>query len=92
MNGAAGAAAVAAVIQAIKASGVIVRVEREAFAELVNRNPEGLVVHSLTGLFTTRHAYLMSYKGLAFSTRSRESISLPTTCELVEARKVWMPD
>jgi hypothetical protein len=91
VNGAAGAAAIAAVIKAIKASGVVVRIDREAFISLVNRNRDGLVVHSLGGIISTKHVYLMSYKGLAFYTRSREPISLPTTYEIVEARSVWMP-
>lgn len=91
MNGAAGAAAVAAIIQAVKASGAIVRVEPDAFRGLVSRNPSGLVVRAPAGLFSNRHAYLMSYKGLAFYTKSHEPIALPATCEMVEARKIWVP-
>jgi len=94
MNGAgAAAAAAAAVAQAIKASGVIVRLEPKEFLKLLNRNSSGLVVHALAGLFkfSTSHTYLMGYKGLAFYTRCREPIPLPGTCEVMEAQKVWMP-
>jgi len=88
MHGTAGAAAV---IQAIKASGAVVRLGPEDFLRLVNRNPNGLVVHARAGLFWNKHAYLMGYRGLAFYTRSPESIPLPSGCELVEARRLWMP-
>lgn len=90
---AAAVAAGAAVAQAIKASGAIVRVEPEDFRRLLNRNPNGLVVHAVGGLFrfSTAHTYLMGYKGLAFYTRSREAVPLPSTCEVVEARKIWLP-
>ena len=92
MNGAgAAAAAAAAVAQAIKASGVIVRVEPDEFRKLLDQNAQGLVVHALGGLFSTRHKYLMGYKGLAFYTSAREAILLPSTCQIVEAQRIWIP-
>lgn len=93
--GAAGAAgAAAAVVRAIKASGVIVRVEPEDFQRLLRRQQEPLVVHATSGLggfFGTYHQYLSSYKGLAFFTRSPDSLTLPSGCEVVQAKKIWMP-
>jgi hypothetical protein len=88
---AAAAAAAAAVAQAIKASGAIVRVEPGEFGKLLNRNPEALIVHAPGGFFIGGHSYLMSYKGLAFYARSREPLLLPSTCEVVEAGKIWIP-
>lgn len=91
MNGAAGAAAAAAAIaRAIKASGTLVRVEPEDFQALVDRNAQGLIVHSAPGVFSG-HKYLMSYKGLAFYTSTRDAIHVPSTCQVVEARKIWIP-
>lgn len=90
MSGAAAAAA-AATIRAVKASGAIVRVEPEEFRKLVGQNGQGLVVHSIEGLFSSKHRYLMGYKGLAFHTSAHDPIHVPSTCQVVEASKIWMP-
>ena len=89
MNGAAAAAAAAA--KAIKASGTIVRIERDEFRKLLGQNVDGLVVHAVGGLFLAKHNYLMGYKGLAFYTSAREEIALPSTCQIVEAKRIWIP-
>ncbi|HEX2253865.1 MAG TPA: hypothetical protein VHQ65_11410 [Thermoanaerobaculia bacterium] len=90
--GAAGAAALAAAIaQAVKASGVLVRVEPEDFRLLLERNHGGLVVTATGGFLGGRHDYLMSYKGLAFFTRSKEPIELGGDVEVVAAQKIWIP-
>ena len=86
---AAGAAAAAAT--AIKASGAIVRLEPTEFQKLLRRNADGLVVHAVGGVFSSRHKYLMGYKGLTFHTSVREAISLPSTCDVVESKKIWIP-
>ena len=90
MSGAAAAAAAAAV-RAIKASGVIVRVEPDEFRKLVGHNAQGLVVHAVGGIFSTKHNYLMGYKGLAFYMSASEAIYVPGTCQVVEASKIWIP-
>ena len=92
MSGAAGAAAgAAAVANAIKASGAIVRIEPDEFRKLLDQNPEGLVVHALAGLFSSRHKYLMGYRGLVFYASAGEPISLPGRCQVIEAKKIWTP-
>jgi hypothetical protein len=88
--GAAGAAA-AAIAQAIKASGVIVRVEPDDFLGILHRQQGALVVHATGGIFSTNYQYLMSYKGLAFFTKSSEPLNLPSGTELVQARSIWIP-
>jgi hypothetical protein len=85
------AAAAAAAAQAIKASGTIVRVESEDFLRILRRQQEPLVVHATGGLFSTSYQYLSSYKGLAFFTRSQAPLSLPGGCEVVRAKKIWIP-
>lgn len=84
-------AAAAAAAEAIRASGAIVRVEPGEFRKLLNYNAEGLVVHAVGGMFSPGHRYLMGYKGLAFYTSAREPIPLPGKCQVVEARKIWIP-
>lgn len=90
--GASGAAAAAAAIaQAIKASGVIVRVEPGDFLAILEHQEGPLVVHAEGGVFFTNYQYLTSYKGLAFFTKSHNPISLPAGTELVQAKKIWIP-
>jgi hypothetical protein len=89
MSGAAAAAAAAA--KAIKASGAIVRVAPEEFRKLLDRNSDALVVHSDAGFFSHGHKYLMGYKGLVFYTISSEPMSLSARCQVVEAKKIWLP-
>ena len=91
MGGAGAAAAAAAVANAIKASGAIVRIEPAEFRKLLNQNPEGLVVHAVGGLFSSRHKYLMGYGGLVFYASVGEPIPLPGRCQVIEAKKIWVP-
>ena len=91
MSGAAAGAAAAAAIQAIKASGAIVRVEPDEFQKLMTQNNQGLVVHSPGGFLSSKHKYLMGFKGLAFHTLAREPLHIPSTLQVVEASKIWTP-
>jgi hypothetical protein len=91
MSAAAGAAAVAAIANAIKASGVIVRVSPGDFANILRRVENPLVVYSQGGFFTTKHQYLTSYKGLAFYAKSPNQIDLPKSAEVIIARGIWIP-
>src|SRR5215813_1334409 len=89
--GAAAAGAAAAVANAVKASGVIVRVEPADFVGILKRQPGALVVHATGGFFSTNYQYLTSYKGLAFFTKSSASLDLPAGTELIQARSMWAP-
>jgi hypothetical protein len=89
--GAAGAAA-AAIAQATKASGVLVRLDPAEFMRVVGRVPDPLVVVATGGLFTKNYQYLVSYKGLAFYTKSAEPLPLPATAEVIAAKGIWMPN
>jgi len=87
----AAAGAAAAIAQATKASGVIVRVNRDDFLEIVSRNSEPLVVEATGGFFHTVYMYLTSYRGLAFFAKSDVPLSLPDHCEIIQANKIWIP-
>jgi hypothetical protein len=92
MAAAAGAAgAAAALANAVKASGVIVRVTPEDFAAILRRAENPLVVHATGGVFTTNYQYLTSYKGLAFYTKSNAPLALPFGAELMTAKSIWVP-
>ncbi len=90
MTGAESAAA-AAMVQAIKASGAIVRVTPELFLQLVGRQEEPLVIRSRGGLFQARWQYLASYRGFVFFAKSPEPLPLPGRAEVLDAKKIWVP-
>ena len=86
-----GAAAAAAIANAIKASGVLVRVDPAEFSKILAHAKDPLVVTAPGGLFSKKYQYLVSYKGLAFYTKSDEPIALPTGCEVVTAGSINIP-
>jgi len=90
-SGAVAAAQSAAIAQAIKASGAIVRVESRDFAAILEKATDPLVVYAQGGFFSTKYQYLTSYKGLVFYTKSDTPLRLPTGAEVVQARKIWIP-
>ena len=86
------AAAMAAIIaNAIKASGVVVRVTLEDFANILRRVEKPLVIYNKGGFFTTKHQYLTSYKGFAFYTKSANQLDLPKSVEVIVAQNIWIP-
>ncbi|HEX8635795.1 MAG TPA: hypothetical protein VF703_16720 [Pyrinomonadaceae bacterium] len=89
--GATAAMAAAAIANAIKASGVLVNVAPEDFAAIVRRTERPLVVTAEGGMFSTHYKYLTSYKGLAFYTKARVPLVLPSDAEVVRARGISIP-
>ena len=85
------AAHAAAIANAIKASGVLVRVDPTEFARILHRAEEPLIVVARGGLFRSSWRYLTSYKGLAFHTKSSEPIPLPGRAEVVHADAISIP-
>jgi len=94
MTGAAGASsagAQAGMIQAVRALGVIVRVEPDQFIEVLLRMEKPLIVSAEGGIFKTNYRYLTSYKGIAFFTKAARPLPLPKDAEIVVASKIWVP-
>lgn len=87
----AAAAAAAAIANAIKASGVVVRVDPVAFQTILRKVEHPLVVYAEGGFFSTNYQYLISYKGFAFVTKASAPILLPPGVETVVAAKIWLP-
>lgn len=85
------AAAAAAVMQAIKASGAIVRVEPSDFKNLVWKSAQPLVVMAEGGFLSSSFQYLTSYKGLIFFTKSKVPLELGNQVELMKAKNIWIP-
>lgn len=88
---AAGAAAIAAIANAIKASGVVVSVTPTDFQKILRKIESPLVLYNEGGFFSTKYRYLVSYKGFAFFTKASEQILLPQGVETVTVQSMWMP-
>jgi hypothetical protein len=84
-------AAAAALAQAIKASGAIVRVDPADFNAILGKQRGALIVHARSGFVRASYQYLTSYKGLTFFTRSSVPLILPGDAEQIIARAIWVP-
>jgi len=93
-SGATVAATSAAVIaQAARANGIIVQIDREAFLNILLNQESPLVVVAPAGFlsFGPKYQFLTSYKGLAFHTTSSQMLDLPPDAEVIEAKRMWIP-
>jgi hypothetical protein len=81
----------AAIAEATRASGAIVQMQPEGFAEILRKAESPLVIVASGGIFGKKFDYLTSYKGLAFFCRSAEPLQLPTRAEVIHAGKIWIP-
>jgi hypothetical protein len=91
MSAGAGAAH-AAIQQAIKASGAIVRIESKEFSRLISKMDSGLVIESVTHFFGKGYyKYSTSYSGFIFYCKSNEQISVSSRLEKISARSMWFP-
>ena len=88
----AAASAAAAIANAIKASGVLVRVTPGDFMAILKRMDEPLVVVGKGGYFKKHYRYLTSYRGLAFHTQSADALVLPPRAEIVGAKQISIPE
>jgi hypothetical protein len=91
MGGAEAAAIQAAIANAIKASGVLVRVSAEDFGRIVTKSEKPLVICSSGGFFSKNYQYLTSYKGFAFFTKTGMPLDLSPKIETIVADKIWIP-
>ncbi|MBN1997777.1 hypothetical protein JW935_09505 [candidate division KSB1 bacterium] len=87
-----GAAAAAAIANAIKAAGSIIRVEPRDFEIILSKQKSPLIVFTTGGVFTTNFQYLTNYKGLTFFTKSSQQLNLPGDAEVVAAKTIWIPN
>lgn len=88
---AAGAAVVAAIANAIKASGVVVRVDSVNFQAILRKIEKPLIIYAEGGLFKTHYQYLVSYRGFAFYTKTSAPILLPSEAETITTQSIWIP-
>jgi hypothetical protein len=84
-------AAAAAIANAIKASGAIVRVESRDFQTILQRADKPLIVMVKPGFWSPNYRYLTNYKGLTFYTKSRAALNLPGGAELINCQSIYIP-
>ncbi|MCK4632843.1 MAG: hypothetical protein KAT79_06195 [candidate division Zixibacteria bacterium] len=92
MSGATGAVVVAAIANAIKASGAIVKMEPQEFVKITNKSERPVVVAARGGWLNKSHKYLTAYGGLIFYTSSSTQLQLSSRVEWVSARTIWIPN
>jgi len=85
------AAVQAAIAQAIKASGVLVKVDPEDFNNILRKVEKPLVICSTGGIIRTNYQYLTSYKGFAFYTKCPVPLEFSPKIEVIIANKIWIP-
>jgi hypothetical protein len=85
------AAAAAAIANAVKASGAIVKVQPQDFVSIIGRTQSPLVVIAGKAFWSPGFKYLTGYKGLIFYCRSSEALDLPGAAELITAKSIWIP-
>ena len=85
------AAAQAAIANAIKASGVLVRIESDEFMKILGKIESPLIAVAGPGFLSPSHKYLVSYKGLAFFTKANKPLHLPSNAETVLCKKIYIP-
>lgn len=82
----------AAIANAIKATGVVVRMEPSEWMSMLKRNDNAVVVVAQGGMFKKSFRYLTSYRGLAFFTKSDQALMLPGRTEVITAKSISLPD
>jgi len=88
---AAAGAAHAAKINAIKASGVLVRVEVRDFMTVLQMADKPLVVYTDKSFWSRNYKYLTSYKGLVFFAKSPDRLNLPGDSEIIRCESIYIP-
>jgi len=90
--GSTAAAAHHQLVQAVRASGVIVELEPQEFQTILNYSKDPLIVTASAGFTGRKTRYLMSYRGLAFCTTSSTPLNLPGSAQTISAKKIWIPN
>ena len=73
-------------------TSVVINTDPDVFLSVVERNKDGLVVMSESGLLRTKYRYLTSYKGLIFYCESAERLTLSPNIELLTAESIQVPE
>lgn len=81
----------AAMVNAIRAMGAIVKVKPVEFQKIVYEAEKPAIVTSVFKFFGTSYQYLTSFKGLIFFAKSPVPLELPSDAFIIAADKIWIP-
>ena len=70
------------------ATSVVINIDPDVFVTIAEKNKDGLVVMSESGLLRTKYRYLTSYKGLVFYCESAERLTLSPNIEMLTAESI----
>ena len=78
-------------VNAMKAIGPVISLDIKEFREMLLKIEEPIVVTAESGFFSKRHNYFTHRKGFYFHSRTKIPQSLPQHCEIIYAKKIWVP-
>ena len=71
--------------------GIVISVETDEFMRLMKQAGNALIIHQQPSWWQTYNRYLMSYRGMAFYTRSKEELSISKYAEVIAAKNFYVP-
>lgn len=71
--------------------GPIIVIHEKQFREIVEKNPELLVITTFGGFPSGKHRYMISYKGFYFFTKSSSQLRLPESTEIMQVEEIAIP-
>jgi len=88
---ASGAAVAAAIAQAIKASGAIIKMDPAEFDKILWTEEKPIVVTASGGVFSKHYKYLTNHRGFFFYTKTNKPIRLDSKVDVIAAKDIWIP-
>lgn len=90
----AGAAAghYAAMANAVKAIGSIIKLDTEEFQRVLSLVDNPLIVTAEGRVFSRWYKYIFSFRGLTFYCKSNTELMLPGGVQIIRARKISIPE
>lgn len=76
---------------ALKMSGVFVKLTPSDFQNLINKHDDLAIVFSKTTFFGTTFSYVTAHKGLTFFCKTKDPLSLPGKHEVFSVNYLSLP-
>ncbi len=80
-----------AMSNAIKASGSVVQLPPPDFEAILTKIQKPLIIFKKGGFLSANYQYMTSYKGFIFYTKSKDKLITPSSSELIQAERIWIP-
>jgi hypothetical protein len=76
---------------ALKMSGVFVKLTPSDFQNLINKHDNLAIVFSKSSFFGTSFSYVTAHKGLTFFCKTKDQLSLPSKHEVFSVAHLSLP-